>query len=420
MNTLLKEKAKLQQGQNLVHILMGFVMIVLGIMIINRMNMMWIAIYMTTLIIILYLCIQNAYLAITKKRFGYGLRSLGLMITGFILLQNSNYVVSVITIIFGFWALFNAGIHGLELYLMLRDGFSGSLKKLIAMLFDFILGFLLVTQGHENRLIINIQMGAYIIVYGCVQIFSGFKSLAGDKVSWRLSAPVLYSALFPPIYVNRLKKAMNTHPEDFDHVHTTTEGNRISIYIHVKDFGFERFGHLDLGYKGSIYSYGNYCEEGRSKNSIYGDGVLICGSEVDIIDYSLGQNNIVYQYILELNDQEVLSIEKGMNDLLQDSYFFENRDSKGAYLTNLQERSIYYSFYKFHSQPYKTYNLFTTNCVMLAAAILDSSDHRLFNLSGVITPGTYFSYLEEMVSTQKIKVVRHIHTTEEKKRSLKS
>ena len=52
---------------------------------------------------------------------------------------------------------------------------------------------------------------------------------------------------------------------------------------------------------------------------------------------------------------------------------------------------------------------------MLADAILNSSDHRLFNLSGVITPGSYFSYLEEVVASKKMNITRRIHTNEKAK-----
>lgn len=405
-----KNKHKIQASKDILDIFMGFVMIALGIMIISRLDMMWIAIYVTSLITVFYLILRNLVSGLLKRKLYYVIRSFGLVILGIILINNYRLVISVFTTTMGIWALFNAAVHGLELYLKIRDRNQGKISKFFLMVFELVIGLLLLTQGQSNRLIINIQIGGYIIVYGCIQIYSSIMSLGGDKVKWRLSAPVLVAALTPPILVGNLKKMREQHPEDFNQQHTKTTGNRISIYIHVKNFGFERFGHLDLGYNGSIYSYGNYSEIGRSKHNVYGEGILICGSEVDIIDYSIHQKNIVYQYIVELTDEEALSIERSMERLMADTVYYSNVDSEQSYLSKLEKRSSFYSFYKFKSQPYKTYNLFTTNCVMLAAEILDSSDHRLFKLSGMITPGTYFSYLEEMVATQSISVKRNIHT----------
>lgn len=410
-----KHKHKIQRGRDILDIIMGIVMIVLGIMVINRSNIMWMGIYVTSLLTVGYLFLKNVYNGFIHRKLFHLLRSLGLFILGVIIAQNYRLVIGVITSTMGIWALFNAGVHGLELYLKIKTRNKGKLIKCLLMFFEFVIGFLLLTQGQSNKLIINIQIGGYIIVYAGIQIYSSVKSLFGDKVRWSLSAPVLFAALTPPVLVSNLGKLKQLHPEDFNQVHTKTTGNNISIYIHVKNFGFERFGHLDLGYNGSIYSYGNYCEKGRSKHAVYGDGILICGSEVDIIDYSVHQKNIVYQYIISLSDAEALSIEKGMERLMSDTYYYKNEDPEGAYLSDLESRSLFYSFYKFFSEPYKTYNLFTTNCVMLAAEILDSSDHRLFNLSGIITPGTYFSYLEEMVQNQKIAVVRNIHTLDKTK-----
>lgn len=415
METLVKKEDTGYIVKELVHVIMGIVMIVLGILVMNRMSMTWAVIYILTLISIGYLSISTFIKAAQEKSGALLLRALGLLVTGYFFSLNSRYVVSIITVIFGIWALFNAGVHGLELYLKFRDQELGKFRKFIAFGFDFILGFLLLFQGHQNRLIINIQMGSYIIVYGCVLIFGGIRAMSGDRIKWRLSAPVMYAALFPPIRVTSLEKTKLKHPEEFNQVHTKTEGYEISIYIHVKNFGYERFGHLDIGYNGSIYSYGNYSEVGRSKNSIFGDGILICGNEVDFIDYSVGVKNIVYQYIIPLDTEEAKRIDAGLNTLLKDTVYYEHSVNKDTYLNKLKSRSPYYSFYKFATQPYKTYNLFTTNCVMLADAILNSSDHRLFNLSGVITPGSYFSYLEEVVASKKMNITRRIHTNEKAK-----
>ena len=387
-------------------------MIILGILIINFTDIMWLAIYGLSLVLLIPMMLLNLVRAILEKDIVKLLRAIGAGAIAFFLSLNRIYIISVIAIIFGFWALFNAGVHALEIYLKFKDHELGKLKKLIASLFDATIGFLLLFQGHENRLIINIQMGGYIIVYGVIQIMKSAKALGGSHLQLSLSAPVLYSALLPPLVVSGLKKSQGNTQLDQPQL-SFTKGNNISIYIHMKDYGLNRLGHIDLAYNGCIYSYGNYDEDTRSRNSIYGEGVLICGPEVDFINFSVNHRTIVYQYKIGLEPQEAVEIEKRIDDLLSESYYFKNPGKKSAHLTNLEEQSPYYSFYKFRDQPYKTYNMFTTNCVMLANAILESSGLKLFQLSGIITPGTYYSYLEELLVSQVVPVERIIHTYHE-------
>ncbi len=398
----------IQVSRELFHLVIGILMIVLGILIINRLNMMWYAIYFLALTVLVAVSLSNLYKAIINRDIIHLLRAIGTASVVVFLVFNQTYVVSVTTLIFGLWALFNASVHALEIYLKFRDGELGKLKKLIALVFDTTIGVLLLSQGFQNRLIINIQMGSYIIVYGIIEILVSVQGLLGHHVQLKLSAPVLYSAILPPVVVSGLKK--HTRDEQDKPYIGPTKGNRISVYMHVKDYGFNRLGHIDLGYNGSIYSYGSYDEDNRSKHSIYGDGVLICGSESDFINFSVDHRTIVYQYIIELTEFEARAIEERLKDLLSDTYYFENPGKKGAHLTNLQEQSDFYSFYKFHNQPYKTYNLFTTNCVMLANVILESSGLKLFQLSGIITPGTYYSFLEELIISQKVPIKKIIHT----------
>lgn len=409
MKTIKENKSIINRTQAVLNIVVGVLMIVLGILIINYLKMMWVVIYVLSIMTSGYFALRTLLLLFKDKTLSSLLRFFGLSVLTIALINNNHYVVHVATLIFGIWALFNAGVHGLELYLKIQDGRPGKFWKLLTILFDLVLG-ILILQGNNNRFIINIQIGIYIITYGGFQIFSGIHGLSDDRMRWRFSSPVLIGALTPPVFVSGIKRMKAKHPEDFNQPHLKTSGNEISIYIHVKDKGFEQFGHFDLGYNGSIYSYGNYTEKGRSKHSIYGEGILICGSEVDYIEYSVGVENIVYQYTIPLKHEEALAIDQGMNDLLQDTIYYDHKDSYDSYLSRLDRQSPYYSYYKFKSHPYKRYNLFTTNCVMLAAAILDSGYNRLFNLSGIITPGAYFYYLEDMYASGKLEMKRNIHT----------
>ena len=75
-------------------------MIVLGIMIINRLNMMWYAIYFLALTVLVAVSLSNLYKAIINRDIIHLLRAIGTASVVVFLVFNQTYVVSFTTLIF--------------------------------------------------------------------------------------------------------------------------------------------------------------------------------------------------------------------------------------------------------------------------------------------------------------------------------
>ena len=52
-------------------------------------------------------------------------------------------------------------------------------------------------------------------------------------------------------------------------------------------------------------------------------------------------------------------------------------------------------FYKFNKGRFKTYFVLGSNCVKLAETIMGKAGMDIIDLNGIISPGTYQSYLEK-------------------------
>ena len=52
------------------------------------------------------------------------------------------------------------------------------------------------------------------------------------------------------------------------------------------------------------------------------------------------------------------------------------------------------TFHKLRKGPFQTYNALKTNCVALADILCGASGLDLMNLQGIITPGTYYAFLD--------------------------
>lgn len=63
-------------------------------------------------------------------------------------------------------------------------------------------------------------------------------------------------------------------------------------------------------------------------------------------------------------------------------------------------------FYKFKSGYFKTYFTLTSNCVRLADTIVGSIGLDLIAINGIITPGTYYNYLDNLFKRRNTIVVK--------------
>ncbi|MEG1222634.1 MAG: MFS transporter, partial [Bacilli bacterium] len=64
------------------------------------------------------------------------------------------------------------------------------------------------------------------------------------------------------------------------------------------------------------------------------------------------------------------------------------------------------TFYKFKKGKFKKYFIFFTNCVLLADQIIGATGTDILKVNGVITPGTYYDYLEKLFNKKDSIVVK--------------
>ena len=70
-------------------------------------------------------------------------------------------------------------------------------------------------------------------------------------------------------------------------------------------------------------------------------------------------------------------------------------------------KEIAASFYKFKNEPFKSYFVLTTNCVLLADTILGPSGIDLLKLNGILSPGTYLHYLRQELKKTDSNVISY-------------
>lgn len=379
-------------------LLLGFFFIVVGAGFVLRENLfMWSLLYRILQMGLIFGVVVFVYRFIRFKEWAYLFLTLGcLMFLGTLFYRQESFN-EFLALIFGIWAVFNGCVHLFELYIAIIKKHRGKFLIALLAIVDLGMGSILIKSGIDNFFLINLQVGVYLMLFGFTQILSTYRIVIRDELGIRMRAPIIFTALIPSI----LAKRFNYNYEEMqDYIRETVDetlGDYISIYLYVKDHGYNRMGHIDIGYNGAIYSYGCYDPFDRVKTQAYGAGLLIVGSESDFVQYCIDDDTTVIRFLCKLTPQQRDIVEMQISKLMSDAYYYDypldKPDARGYYLGFLKESGVKVDFYKFNSGVFKTYNVFTTNCVIMVDFVLQATGMQLLHLSGVVTPGTYYEYL---------------------------
>lgn len=322
---------------------------------------------------------------------------LGSLVLSTVFIVQKNIFYEIVALCFALWSFINAFIRSFEIYLMFLDKKKGKFFKACYVLFEIVMGVLLLMNPWFSKTVVNIQISIYVIVNGIIQIISALNIIYKRKQASRLMAPVLLAALMPNYQVNRANRLAQRSKVAFIPQVTPTENQHVSVYIYGKNSGHSRVGHIDIGYKGTIYSYGAHDPYHRAKSMMYGAGVLIVGNEKAFVEEAIGAGFSVFCFTIQLSDFQSTLLESSIENLMAPAYVYDypsDIDPEGKnYLTRLDHLNAGLKFYKFYDGPLKIYNVFKTNCVLVADALLESTGMKLYQMSGIVTPGAYYEYL---------------------------
>ena len=70
-------------------------------------------------------------------------------------------------------------------------------------------------------------------------------------------------------------------------------------------------------------------------------------------------------------------------------------------------------FYRFTKGKYKTFFVLRTNCATCVDNIFNAIGTKIINLEGIISPGTYYSYLEKEYHKKNSKIISKTLYTKE-------
>lgn len=265
-------------------------------------------------------------------------------------------------------------------------------------------------------------LSLYTFLLGITFIYDFFVAFISKKTKdqfkrkIRITLPVIFEAIIPYSVMIKINKTLETS-NDYKHYESREDSaSDMYILIHTSSNGVNKFGHIDVYFDGQVISYGNYDEGSRKYKQMFGDGVLfMTDCKEEYIDFCIDNSKkTLFEFGIKLNDKQKCKVRQRINDILSNTVIWNYKDDKkynngNSYVSKLYKRTKA-RFYKFKSGKYKTYFVLGTNCCYLADDIIGKSGSDILSLNGIITPGTYYDYLnKELHRKNSIVISRKIY-----------
>lgn len=359
----------------------------------------------------------------TKKKINILLAITTYMI-GLFFFSRRNTFLLLFPIIFGFYMLINGIVKLLAYIIYKEEKLKGYHPTLLASITDFIFSFIMIINPSGNIKRLTIILGIYLILFGITYLYDLFKDLfpnffSSNSRRIRITLPTFISALIPYSVYTKLNNVLDKYitPVHISNKNTSGEID-LEIFIHVKNSTVGRIGHADLCFEGKVYSYGCYDESSKKLFESIGDGTfVIINNKNKYLKFCTSHSKkTIFSFGISLSDKQKESIKKELNKIQEYTYRWNCQQE----LDNSQEYNDYASIlyrytkakiYKFNKGKWKTYFLFSTNCVKLVDKVLGATGSDLLKLNGIITPGAYYNYLNKEFKRQNSNVIsKEIYT----------
>lgn len=393
-------------------LIIGICSLTLGILTLtlNR-RFLFLIIYLIATILVL-LSGANLIKIFTKKyknnkKNGIILQTSIQLIVSLIFIFIPNIPLSIISLIFGIYMIFNSIVKLVNYIIFKRSKTEGRFVELFLFIFYLIFGLSCILFPLIRIDTIILIIGIYFILLGATYILDFIKQIIPVKQKIKLkrkikiTLPVFLNVLIPHSILMQINKSLNTNEKQNKNFDKNEESD-LEIFIHVTKEGFGATGHADLYFDNNIISYGNYDRKTIKLFEAIGDGVLFTTENKEkYIKFCIeNSKKTIFEFGIKLTNKQKEAIRKQIDKIKENTYEWnypiteskKKATKKDSYAIKLN-RKVKARFYKFKKGKFKTYFVLSTNCVQLVDYILGSTGSDILKINGIITPGTYYDFL---------------------------
>ena len=395
----------------------GILYIFVGIIIFIGRERLYYDIVSILVFVFLIISLFNFFKYLTKYNDNYYLVSCIInLVVSFILVFVPNISYSIMPFLFSLY-LFIISISNLIMYILFWVNKSNhKFRYLINFIIYLIVAFPIMINPLYNGYRFIICISIYLILLG-IFCFIDFivdimpiRTKNSFKRKIRITLPKIIEVLIPYSVMRDINKSLEVN-RDYDYFVGDDYKSDIDIIIHTSSNGVNRVGHLDIYYKGMVYSYGNYDEGSRKYKELFGDGVLFTCSDINkYINFCIDNSKkTIFVFGIKLSCDKDKMVSDKINEIMSNTYVWNYFDDKkynngNSYASKLYKKTRA-KFYKFYSGKYKIYFVLGSNCSYLVDDILGNSGMDILSLNGIITPGTYYNYFNKEINRKNSCVI---------------
>lgn len=330
------------------------------------------------------------------------------------------YFYAILPRLVGGWILLHAIVKIIVLSIRKKDKLPVQIHSILFLLGDLIMCFYLLISPDKHETIINWFTGGYFIIYGGNVLLDMIREIlpigSGEKLDNKiqLSIPPILSVIIPPHLMSTLlnKDKEDQIKEEFEAIKEDIPVD-MEVLIHLAAKGPAMFGHADLVYRGMVMSYGCYDPHNRRLFGTLGDGVIIIAPRNSYLKNCLeNEGKTLISFGVSLNDEQKKLLNKRLLEVFSNLVDFESDEQlkqknlpiQGIcddYISRVTRTSPEALFYKIKEGKLKTFFVCSTNCVFFLSNILSVIGLNLFDLSGIVSPGAYYDFLNKQFKSNK-------------------
>lgn len=343
------------------------------------------------------------------------------IVLGIVMLFFPKIPLSILPLVFSMYLLFNSIVKFINYIVLKEVNLKSRFKDLFFSLLFLGLSILFLFYPLEKLNLFIMIIGIYCILLGINRIFEFIIDILSIqfklkiKRKLKMSLPVFFEAFIP-------KRALKSINKYIDYLTSEEKINEVEsdlkVFIHLSKYGFNQFGHMDIMFEDKVYSYGNYDKDSQKLFTTLGDGVLFTvNNKKKYIEFCINNSRkTIVEYGIKLTNTQKNKIKNELEKTMEICYEWKPLivQKKNIIKKEKSEYKDYASklykatkakFYKFKGGEYKTYFVLGINCSYFADHLMRNYVFEVLKLVGIISPGTYYEYLEENYRKKNSKVV---------------
>ncbi len=259
--------------------------------------------------------------------------------------------------------------------------------------------------------------GIYFIILGVSfilhEIIQFIPSKHKNKI--KINLPLWLEAIIPYIALSNLNYLLLSKSSKDKKV-IDKKPSKLEIMIHTSNNGFNKVGHIDICYNGTVISYGNYDDSSKRYKELVGDGVLFKAPKDKYIPFCIKHSKkVLFGFGINLTEAQDIEIQKKIRELEQKLVSWNppcvfNKENNKDYASSLYNATKA-EMYKFKDGKFKTYFVLGVSCCDLANEIIGISGIDILKMNGFISPGTYYDRLNrEYMARTGLVLYRNVYT----------